>query len=96
MKEAQFQAELVKDIKKILPDSVVIKNDANYQQGFPDLLILANGHWAALECKASANAARQPNQDHWVERLDGMSYAAFIYPENKKEILDAIQQALGA
>ena len=46
VKENQFQAQLIKDLKTTFPDCVVLKNDANYLQGFPDLLILCNNKWA--------------------------------------------------
>jgi hypothetical protein len=40
-----------------------------------------------------ASASRQPNQDYYVEQLDEMSFAAYIYPENEEEVLSALQQA---
>lgn len=95
-KESAFQAKLIKDIKAALPESIVLKTDATYMQGFPDLLILNRGKWAALECKARSTASHQPNQDWYVEQLSGMSYAAFIYPENKERILNELYEALGS
>lgn len=94
MKENSFQASLIKEIKERFPGCVVLKNDPNYLQGFPDLLVLHKNKWAALECKRSGTAKHQPNQDHYVNKLAGMSFASFIYPENKEEVLDAIQQTL--
>lgn len=70
-----------------------MKTDANYIQGFPDLLILFNAQWAALEVKASPTSPRQPNQEYYVEMLDDMSFSAFICPENKEEVLDALQRS---
>ncbi len=56
MKESKFQAALIKDIKKQYPGCVVLKNDEQYLQGFPDLTILfPNKQWAVLECKKSEN-----------------------------------------
>jgi len=72
---------------------MVLKNDANYIQGIPDLMILHNDKWAALECKRSEDASHQPNQDLYVEKMNSMSYAAFIYPENEKEIFNDLQSA---
>lgn len=95
MKESEFQSGLIKELKQIFPDCIVLKNDANYLQGFPDLLLLHNDHWAALECKRDANASHQPNQDYYIQKLGKMSYAKFIHPGNKKEVLDELQQTFG-
>ena len=40
MLERDFQSKLIKEIKIRLPGALVLKNDANYKQGVPDLLIL--------------------------------------------------------
>jgi hypothetical protein len=94
MRESKFQAELIQDLKDIFPGCVVLKNDSSYIQGIPDLLILYGNRWAMLECKRSANEHHQPNQDWYVSKLDGMSYASFIFPENKERVLSELQQAL--
>lgn len=94
MLENIFQRDLIKDIERLLPGAIVLKNDPNYLQGFPDLLILYNNTWAALECKKSAKARYQPNQEYYIDLLDRMSYANTIWPENKEEVLDELQQAL--
>lgn len=92
--ERDFQAQLIKDIKALLPGAIVWKNDTSYQQGIPDLTIFYGDRWAVLECKAHARARRQPNQPWYIQTMNGMSYAAFIHPGNKEEILNEIQQAL--
>lgn len=91
--ESKFQAELIRDICDRFPGAMVLKNDANYIQGIPDLLVLHEGHWAALECKRSAKATHQPNQDEYIAMMDEMSFARFVYPENKEEVLDGLQLA---
>ncbi len=90
MKENAFQAWLIRELKDRLPGCLVLKNDATYIQGIPDLTVLYGSRWAALEVKASPRARQQPNQQHYIDRLDEMSFAAFIYPENAEEILDAL------
>lgn len=94
MLESTFQAKLIKKIKHLFKGCIVLKNDANYIQGFPDILILYKKRWAALECKKTKDATHQPNQDYYVELLNNMSYSSFIYPENEEEILHELQQAL--
>lgn len=94
MLEKNYQAKLIKKIKKRLPDSIVMKQDANYKQGIPDLLILNADRWAALEVKQDEKASRQPNQEYYVNKMNTMSYASFIFPENEEDVLNAMEQAL--
>lgn len=95
MLESQFQSKLIKDIKKLFPDSIVMKNDSSYIQGIPDILVLNNDKWAALEVKKSIKAKHQPNQDYYVDKMNRMSYSAFVFPENREEILDELRHHLG-
>lgn len=96
MRESQFQAQLIKKLNKMLPGIIVLKNDPNYIQGIPDLILLYKNCWAALEVKRGATASVRPNQAHYVRTMRAMSYAAFIYPENESEILSEVQQSLTA
>lgn len=91
MLERKFQADLIRELEELFPGCYILKNDANYIQGFPDLLILFNDKWAALEVKAFADAQYRPNQEYHLETLNKMSYATTIYPENKKGILDMLK-----
>lgn len=93
MRENKFQSQLIKDLKKRFPGCIVLKNDPDYIQGIPDLLILFNWRWAALECKRSATASKRPNQEYYINKMKGMSYAAFIYPENKEQVLNELAKA---
>lgn len=92
MKESKFQGELIKELKTEFPGCIVLKNDPNYIQGIPDLLVLYKTYWAALECKKEEKAHHQPNQEYYILTMNKMSYARFIYPENKEEILDELQR----
>src|SRR5690349_7550602 len=94
--ESMFQAKLVRKLRELFPGCLVLKNDANYLQGIPDLLILFRDTWAALECKANHGAREQPNQDHYVELMNGMSFAAFIHPGNEEEVLGDLQRSFEA
>lgn len=93
--EGRFKEELTQDLENLFPGCVILKNDEQLLQGVPDMLILYRQHWAMLEAKESENAARQPNQDYYVDLFDRMSYGAFIFPENKRTILRELQQAFG-
>ena len=88
MKESAFQAKLIREIKKRFPGAIVLKNDPNYIQGFPDLTILYKDRWAVLEIKQSEKASHQPNQDFYILQADKMSVGRFVYPENMMEVLD--------
>ena len=85
--ESAFQKELIDEIKEMFPGCVVIKNDPNYIQGFPDLTILYSDKWAVLEVKKNEKSSHQPNQDYYVDKLDKMGFCSFLYPENKDSIL---------
>ena len=93
-KESSFQKGLIDKIEELFPDCIIMKNDPNYIQGIPDLLILHGDKWASLECKKSAKASHQPNQDYYISKMNGMSYARFVSPENEEEVLSELQQAL--
>lgn len=93
MLESQFQASLIVELQQMFPGCIVLKNDANYIQGFPDLTILYGDKWATLECKQSSRAKQQPNQDYYVTYTNNMSFSRFIWPDNKEEVLNELQQA---
>lgn len=89
-KESDFQSKLIDDIEALFPGCIVEKHDP-YKNGFPDLIILYKDKWAMLECKRETNARKRPLQDHYVDKLNQMSFCAFVYPENKQEVLDGLQ-----
>ena len=93
MLESKFQSQLIKELEQRFPDCIVMKNDPTYIQGIPDLLILHNDKWASLECKKSKSEKHQPNQDYYVEKMNNMSFSAFIFPENKEEVLNDLELA---
>lgn len=92
MKESDFQLEVKKSIKAEFPNAIIKKQDG--LQGFPDLIILNGDKWVALECKISGKAHKQPNQENYISRMNEMSYASFIFPENKEEVLNEVFKAL--
>ena len=91
--ETAFQSELKGEIQRRFPGCVILYPDAQRTQGLPDLLILHNDKWAALECKRSASARKRPNQSYYQEMFNRMSFCRFIFPENKEAVLYDLQRA---
>lgn len=94
MRESAFQTLFIKELRELFPGCIVLKNDPNYLQGFPDYLILYKDRWAALEFKQDEHSILQPNQDYYVDLTDYMSYGSFVNPENKERVLNELQRAL--
>lgn len=94
-RESKFQSSLIKELKEKFPGCIVLKNDAGYIQGIPDLTVFYKDKWATLECKQNAKARHQPNQDYYISKMNEMSFSRIIYPENKQEVLDDLQQTFG-
>lgn len=95
MLEREYQKGLIKRLRSLFPGIVILKNDPNYIQGFPDLTLLFGNNWACLETKRQRDSVHQPNQDYYIRKLNNMSFAAFVQPENEEEVLNALQQAFG-
>lgn len=96
MLERDFQATLIKELKELFPGCIILKNDSGYLQGIPDLILLYKDRWAMLEVKQHSFARLRPNQEYYVDLLNEMSFASFIWPENKEVVLDDLQQAFRA
>lgn len=95
MLERNYQAKLIKRIHTRFPGAVVLKNDTDYQQGIPDLLILHRTSWGMLEVKRKEPTSPddfEPNQEWYLEKFNKMSFGACIYPSNEEEVLFELQQ----
>ena len=88
--ESGFQDKLIKELKELYPGCMTFKMDQI--QGIPDLLVLYKNMWASLECKKTAKAKRQPNQEYYVGLMNEMSFSRFISPENKNEVLSDLRK----
>lgn len=93
MLERDYQRQLIQELDRRFAGCIILKQDSGYRQGIPDLLILWHDKWAALEVKADWDSPEQPNQHFYIELMDNMSFAAFIYPENQEEVLNALQHS---
>lgn len=94
MLESVFKKRLINRILREFPGAIVLKVDANNIQGITDNIILFEDRWAAFEAKRNRFAPHQPNQDYYVDLLNRMSYASFVYPENEEQFIYEIQQSL--
>lgn len=94
MLEREYQAKLIQKLRRMFHNCVILKNDPDYLQGVPDLVIFFEDRYAFLEVKASEHSNVQPNQEYYIRELNAMSFAAFIYPSNEEEVLDALRRAL--
>lgn len=89
--EKDFEQNVIKEIQARLPGSYVFKLDPNTTfQGIPDRLILWRNRYALLEFKRTPKSIKRPNQDYYIDEFNKMSFAAFIHPGNREEVLDAL------
>lgn len=98
MLERDYQPELIKRIKGLAPRGLidVLKNNSGYRQGIPDLSVFYGPQWAWLEVKPQRDAVQEPNQEYYIKWAKTVgAFGAFIYPENEKEVLCALEQAFG-
>lgn len=97
MRENEYQAYIIRLIKLLLPDCIILKNDPNYIQGMLDLSVIRAGRIVLLEVKASEKSKERPNQRYYLNLFNESGTPAFfIYPENEQEVLVALQQSLAS
>ena len=85
--ESSFQRWTKLEIKEMFPGCIWKRNSTDDIQGFPDVSVYHNGLTAFLEFKRCKTAKHQPNQDYYVNYINGTGgFARFIYPENAEEI----------
>ena len=96
MTESQYQVHVIRRLKNTFPGCTVLKNDSSYQQGIPDWSLFWRDKWGMLEIKAHQDAPIQPNQAYFIEKFNGESFAAFVYPENEEEVFRALQEAFAS
>ena len=93
--ESAFKSRVLSFIREeLLPGSITLHLDPNTRQGIPDTQVLFERRWGFLEFKRSATASLRPNQEYYVDLLNSMSFARFIYPENEWEVLRELERAL--
>ena len=93
MTETEFKKKLVDELQQKYPEAIILKNDPNSIQGIPDITIFNGNKWATLETKKSEKEPHRPNQDYYVDKMNKMSFSAFIFPENKEEVLNDLERS---
>lgn len=94
-RENSFQAGLIKEMEERYEGCVVLKNDANYKQGIPDLTVFYKDRYAILESKKDERASFRPNQEFYLNLFDKWSFARRIEPNNKEEVLNELDNFFG-
>lgn len=97
MLEGPYKTKLIAKIHKLLPGSIVLKNDANYMQGMLDLVVFYGPRYGMLEVKTKRPTSEddfEPNQEYYIALFADWAFGACIFPENEEEVLRELQQAL--
>ena len=94
-RENVVQGNLIKEIEERYPGCIVLKNDANYKQGIPDLTVMYHDKYAMLETKKDKDSSFRPNQETYLRLFDNWSFAKRIQPENKEEVLNELDAFFG-
>lgn len=93
MLESEYQKKLIDKLQILFPGCLILKNDAEYLPGIPDLSIFYGARWAMLEVKAEAKSKYRPNQKYYLGLADSMSFASVIYPSIEEDVLSALSEA---
>jgi len=84
MSEKQLQRDIITFLRG--KGCYVLKNDATYRQGVPDLSFWHSDLSGFIEVKANANSPYQPLQQPTIEKLEKMGiFVAVIHQENWPE-----------
>ncbi len=94
--ESAFKKDFVNRIEEIHPEAIIINVDPTNFRSFPDTIVLLGDRWAAFEIKRYARASKRPNQNFYIDLLENISFARFVYPENMEEVLDELEDAFGS
>ena len=88
--EKDYQSTVIARLQREFPGGVVMKNDAGYRQGYPDL-IFTYGKTIHLETKRDSSASFRPNQHYYIDLINEQGgFARSIRPENEDEVFKEI------
>ena len=92
MLESEFKRIFKQELVSSFPDIEIFEPNPTRRRSSPDMLIFNAMGWAALEFKRAEDAPHRPNQEYNVQRLGEKGYAMFVYPENREEVLNALEE----
>lgn len=95
MKEADFQSKIVKWLRSKGCMVLKYQQNATTRAGIPDIIFLKEGFWGAIEVKKSKTAKFRPGQKEMVVKMNEMSWAKAVYPENWDETRSELEIILG-
>lgn len=94
MREADFQAKVIKWLKSKGCIVIKMQQNATTHSGIADLFFCFEGFYGFLEVKKSRNAKFQPLQKRFIEKINKWSYGAVVYPENFEKIKKELSEML--
>lgn len=93
MSEATFRTKFLKDVKDLSPDIIIEFADPQRRNGIPDVIIFYKKKFARIETKKSKNASKRLHQQYYIDYFNNQGiYAAFLTPENKEEVFNALRR----
>lgn len=92
--EARYKVKIMKGLKE-LPASWFFKSQEVSVRGIPDIIGCVNGHFVAIELKASPKAHITKLQKYVLDLINKAGGVGIIsYPENYEETLTKIRKLL--
>jgi Holliday junction resolvase len=93
-KEADLQSKIIKYLRSKGAIPLKYQQNATTRASIPDILFLKEGFWGAIEVKRSKTAKYRPGQKEMVAKMDAMSWARVVYPENWSEVQKELSEIL--
>lgn len=94
MKEADFQAKVIKWLRAHQCIVLKYQQNATTRASVPDIIFLKEGFWGAVECKKAKNSPYRPGQKEMIEKMNSMSWAKAVYPENWAQVRAELEEVL--
>ena len=85
-KESDFQRDLLRFLRLKGCFCIKLQAGPGVPTATPDILFCHYGFYGFIEVKLSKRSRLQPGQRESVAKLNEMSYAKIIYPENFSEL----------